>query len=218
MVRAASRWSGVPAKSERRSGSFAKPGNSSTKAGPMSKAIAMGLNCVPRLVLDGPAPREFESCLDSPRLLQRFPSMQRLLTLSVFLLSILVSSPSFSADFADGLDAYQMGDYAAAFEEWIPLAEQGNASAQYYLGVMYRNGDEVNQDYNTAINWYVLAAEQGHANAQFKLGLIYDMGIGVDRDIGIAIMWYTFAAEQGNANARFRLASMRKPSETDSEN
>ena len=144
--------------------------------------------------------------------------MKRLLTLSVFLLSALVSSSSLSADFATGLDAYQRGDYASAFEEWIPLAEQGNASAQYNLGRMYRNGDDVKQDYGNAVNWYILAAEQGHANAQFKLGLMYDMGIGVERDIGTAIMWYTFAAEQGNSDARYRLGNMRKSSETDSEN
>ena len=144
--------------------------------------------------------------------------MKRLLTLSVFLLSALVSSSSLSADFAKGLDAYQRGDYASAFEEWIPLAEQGNASAQYNLGRMYRNGDDVKQDYGSAINWYILAAEQGHANAQFKLGLMYDMGIGVERDISTAIMWYILAAEQGNSNAQYRLGNMRKPSETDSEN
>lgn len=143
--------------------------------------------------------------------------MKRPLTLSIFLLSALVSSSSLSADFAKGLDAYQRGDYASAFEEWIPLAEQGNASAQYNLGRMYRNGDDVSQDYNSAINWYILAAEQGHANAQFKLGLMYDMGIGVNRDIGTAIMWYTLSAEQGNSNARFRLGNMHSQSETGSE-
>jgi TPR repeat protein len=144
--------------------------------------------------------------------------MKRPLTLSIFLLSALGSSPSLSADFAKGLDAYQGGDYASAFEEWIPLAEQGNASAQYNLGRMYRNGDDVKQDYGSAINWYILAAEQGHANAQFKLGLMYDMGIGVDRDIGTAIMWYTLSAEQGNSNARFRLDNMHSQSEPGSEN
>jgi hypothetical protein len=184
----------VPVKGISRSVSFTKYGNSSTKADHMSEASALGLTCNPRLVLDGPAPRNFESHLDSSKLLQKFQSMQRLLALSVFLLSVLVSSHCFSAGFAEGLDAYQMGDYASAFEEWIPLAEQGKASAQYYLGVMYRNGDDVIQDYNTAINWYILAAEQGYAKAQFRLGLMYDMGTGIDRDVGIAIMWYTFAA------------------------
>ncbi len=134
--------------------------------------------------------------------------MKRLLALSVVLLSIMVGTPVQSADFAKGLDAYRMGDYATAFEEWIPLAEQGNASAQYNLGVMYRNGDDVNQDYDSAVNWYILAAEQGHDVAQFKLGLMYDMGIGVNRDISTAVMWYTLAAEQGNSSARYRLDSM----------
>jgi TPR repeat protein len=134
--------------------------------------------------------------------------MKRLLALSVVLSSIMVGIPVLSADFAKGLSAYQMGDYATAFEEWIPLAEQGDASAQYNLGVMYRNGDDVNQDYDSAFNWYILAAEQGHDDAQFKLGLMYDMGIGVNRDISTAIIWYTFAAEQGNTSAQFRLDSM----------
>ena len=141
--------------------------------------------------------------------------MKRLLALSVFLSSVLVGTPVTSADFAKGLEAYQMGDYATAFEEWIPLAEQGDASAQYNLGVMYRNGDEVSQDYHSAINWYILAAEQGHDDAQFKLGLMYDMGIGVNRDVNTAIMWYTFAAEQGNSNAQYRLDSMDREARAD---
>jgi len=140
--------------------------------------------------------------------------MKRLPSLSVFL-SSLIGTSALSADFAKGLDAYQMGDFATAFEEWIPLAEQGDASAQYNLGVMYRNGDDVTQDYNSAINWYILAAEQGHDNAQFKLGLMYDMGIGVKRDISTAIMWYTFAAEQGNTNAQYRLDSMDREARTE---
>ena len=50
-----------------------------------------------------------------------------------------------------GLDeavaAYQRGDYASAFREFRPLAEQGNANAQYNLGIMYDNGQGVSQDY-----------------------------------------------------------------------
>ena len=136
--------------------------------------------------------------------------MKRLHMPSVLLFTLLAGAPALSADFAKGLDAYQMGDYATAFEEWMPLAEQGNASAQYSLGVMYRNGDDVTQDYNSALNWYILAAEQGHDDAQFKLGLMYDMGIGANRDISTAIMWYTFAAEQGNTSAQYRLDSMSR--------
>jgi uncharacterized protein len=52
--------------------------------------------------------------------------------------------------------------------KWYRLAaEQGNASAQYNLGVMYEKGQGVPQDYKTAVKWFRLAAEQG--NAGWKL-------------------------------------------------
>ncbi len=46
----------------------------------------------------------------------------------------------------EGVAAYHRGDYATAFREWHPLAKQGNAKAQYNLGVMYGNGLGVPQD------------------------------------------------------------------------
>jgi len=52
-----------------------KLSNSHAKAGPMSAASALGLTCVPRLELDGPAPRHFESQPDSPRINQRLLSI-----------------------------------------------------------------------------------------------------------------------------------------------
>jgi TPR repeat protein len=44
---------------------------------------------------------------------------------------------SWSQDFQKGLTAFQSGDYATALREWTPLAKQGNAGAQYNLGLMY---------------------------------------------------------------------------------
>ena len=38
------------------------------------------------------------------------------------------------ADIAKGVKAYQRGDYTTAFNEWLPLAEQGDAKAQNHLG------------------------------------------------------------------------------------
>ena len=63
--------------------------------------------------------------------------MNRLLILSVLLLTLLVGNPAVSADFQKGLDAAQKGDFATALREWTPLAEQGDADAQFCLGVMY---------------------------------------------------------------------------------
>ena len=62
------------------------------------------------------------------------------------------------AGFDEGEGAYNRGDYGTALREWRPLAEQGNAAAQYNLGFMYRNGQGVTQDYAQAHMWYNLAA------------------------------------------------------------
>ena len=77
---------------------------------------------------------------------------------------------SASADFQKGLTAAQRGDYATALREWKPLAEQGNADAQYNLGVMYAQGKGIPQNHKTAVKWYRLAAKQGDAFAQYNLG------------------------------------------------
>ena len=74
-------------------------------------------------------------------------------------LSLLVSFPSWSADFGKGLAAAERGDYVTALREWRPLAEQGHAKAQFNLGVMYKKGMGVAQDYSQAAKWYRRAAE-----------------------------------------------------------
>jgi hypothetical protein len=51
--------------------------------------------------------------------------MKRLLILPVLLLTLLVETPAFSADWDKGLTAYRSGDYATALREWTPLAKQG---------------------------------------------------------------------------------------------
>ena len=69
-------------------------------------------------------------------------------------------------------------------------AEQGDAGAQYNLGVMYDNGAGVPEDDAAAVRWYRLAAEQGLARAQNNLGVMYDNGAGVPEDDAEAVRWY----------------------------
>ena len=49
-------------------------------------------------------------------------------------------------------------------------AEQGDATAQFNLGVMYAKGEGVPQDDAEAVRWFRLSAEQGHASSQGALG------------------------------------------------
>jgi TPR repeat protein len=135
--------------------------------------------------------------------------MKRIATLCLTLAVLLGSAGvSWSADFQKGIDAYQRGDYAAALIELTPLAEQGNAGAQYVLGVMYDLGQGVPEDDQTAVKWWTLAAEQGQADAQYALGDMYRNGDGVPQDDQAAVKWWTLAAEQGKAVAQFFLGLM----------
>jgi len=98
------------------------------------------------------------------------------------------------AGFDEGMAAYDRGDYATAIRELRPLAEQGNADAQFNLGVMYANGLGGPQDYSRAVKWYRKAAEQGYAQAQYYLGLIYEDGLSVPQDHLKAHVWFNLAA------------------------
>jgi len=126
----------------------------------------------------------------------------------LLILLLLVPSLIWGADFQKGLTAAKQGDYATALKELTPLAEQGDASAQYNLGVMYAHGDGVVQNYKTAVKWYTLAAIQGNASAQYNLGVMHDKGWGVVQNYQIAVKWYTLAAEQGIASAQSNLGDM----------
>lgn len=66
------------------------------------------------------------------------------------------------ADFEEGLEAYNNGDYARALAEMKSSAEQGHAGAQCNLGFMYGNGEGVAQDYAYAYMWFNIASSNGN--------------------------------------------------------
>ena len=75
------------------------------------------------------------------------------LTLAILLGGV---GTTWGADFNKGVDAYFSDDYATALRELRPLAEQGHAGAQSFLGWMYYEGKGVPQDDKTAVKWYTL--------------------------------------------------------------
>ena len=131
-------------------------------------------------------------------------TMRRFL-FAVFL--VVACATGAAADsFEDGRSAYERGDYAQAMNLLRPLAAQGDARAQFNLGVMYRHGEGVPQDAQEAVTWYRKAAEQGYAPAQYNLGVMYRHGQGVPQDAQEAVKWYRRAAEQGH-EAEFMVRS-----------
>ena len=121
--------------------------------------------------------------------------------LSLLLLSFLVS-PLFAVSF----------DCSSAISETekatCSSAEQGDANAQYDLGIMYVFGEAVERDYKRAVYWLSKAAKQEHSGAQWTLGLMYDHGEGLEQNYEKALYWYKKAAEQGDARAQNDLGLM----------
>ncbi len=134
--------------------------------------------------------------------------MRALRTVVVLVLALALPAPVLAADLEAGLEAYDRGDYATALEEWRPLAEQGDAGAQFNLGLLYDMGRGVPQNYAEAAKWYRLAADGGYDKAQFNLALMYNNGTGVTQDYAEAMKWFRLAAEQGDALAQYNLGVM----------
>ncbi|MGO8754355.1 MAG: tetratricopeptide repeat protein [Gallionellaceae bacterium] len=106
---------------------------------------------------------------------------------------LLISCAGCADHFKQGVDAYRKADYSTAMKELRPLAENGDASAQNYVGFMYDNGQGVPVDYKLAGEWYSKAAEQGNEVAQHNLGLLYGNGLGVQQDWVQALKWINLA-------------------------
>lgn len=79
-------------------------------------------------------------------------------------------------------------------------AEEGDAEAQYQLGLYYAFDDDAK-----SVEYYIKAAEQGHAAAQCNLATCYSGGRGVAQNYQKALQLYSMSAEQGYANAQFYL-------------
>jgi TPR repeat protein len=92
-------------------------------------------------------------------------------------------------------------DYAAAASWFRKAAEQGNAYAQHFCGLMYARGKGVPNDYAIAASWFRMAAEQENAGSQSSLGLLYAEGLGVPQDHVEAHKWFNLAAANGDDEA-----------------
>ena len=104
---------------------------------------------------------------------------RRLAWLLVVALSCELGADSTSASWATEPDvakkrdsaaaAYFEGDYATAAGIWRPLAEQGDAQAQYFLGAQYEQGEGVLQDRDWAARFTGRPVSSPHAGGRPRL-------------------------------------------------
>lgn len=121
-------------------------------------------------------------------------------------LVLLVSFSAFVyADIDEGLEAIQSENYSLAFKEFAHLAVEGDAHAQFYLGVMYNKGYGVEQSLEKAIQWYEEASSGGIPEAQYNLGLLHYNGEGAVEDYVEAARWMRLAAEAEMTKAQYEM-------------
>ncbi len=100
-----------------------------------------------------------------------------------------------------GYQSYLKGDYDDAYNEWLPLAELGDAEAQFNIAVMLDEGAGRSRDLSAAAEWYRKAAEQGFVDAQTNLAMMYLRGDGLEKNPTSASDWLRRAADQGDKEA-----------------
>jgi uncharacterized protein len=127
--------------------------------------------------------------------------------IAAIVLASAFAAPLAAGSFEDAVDAHARGDYAKALRLIRPLANDGDAAAQFNLGLMYLTGQGVQQDDAAAALWFRKSAEQGYVLAQTNLGVLYRDGRGVAQGVTEAVMWFRKAAEQGDAVAEFLLGN-----------
>jgi hypothetical protein len=120
--------------------------------------------------------------------------------------AIVAAGPNATADETDARAALQKGDYEKAVAELKPMAEQGDASAQYLLAETYFGGHGGTM--MEALKWMSAAADQGYAQAQARLGLIYGTGKGVATNYEEAYRWFSLAAARADPKQQRNLKTI----------
>jgi uncharacterized protein len=92
---------------------------------------------------------------------------------------------------------FERSEYETAARLLRPLAEQGDARAQFSLGYLYSTGQGVSEDQREAVNWISKAAEQAYPQAQYAMGCHCAQGKGVAQDYLQAYVWFSLAADNG---------------------
>jgi len=134
------------------------------------------------------------------------------LATAILLLALTAHGPAAQADtLKEATTAFAKKQYAAAAKLFRPLAEKGNAIAQYKVAMMHKMGLGVPKSEKEARKWSRLAARQGNPQAQTLLGSLYYKASGEESpDTVRAYMWYEVAALQGDAEAKKDLAVLTK--------
>lgn len=125
----------------------------------------------------------------------------------VFLLTACLALPSF-AELSDAVQAFNKADYKLAYPELLSLANEGNPTAAYYLGRMYREGLGVDADTDKAVQYFEQADRDHYPEAAVALGQMVIKGEGTMQNLDLGLQYLKKAAYAGNDDALYALGKM----------
>lgn len=96
-------------------------------------------------------------------------------------------------------------DMMKAIGFYMRAAAQGNAVAQYQLGVIFERGQGVPHDLTTAISYWEAGTAQNQPACCNCMAVAYETGEGKQRDMKTALSWYSKSADNGSRVALFNL-------------
>ncbi len=112
------------------------------------------------------------------------------------------------AQYQEGLDAIEQGEYARAVSLLRRAAGQGQLEAQKSLANLFLSGEVVTRDDHEAARWLREAAGQKDSEAQYLLATLYERGQGVPKKRSEAMRLHSLASNQGHVKSMVRLARL----------
>jgi uncharacterized protein len=122
---------------------------------------------------------------------------------------LLLAGPATAETLEEAVRAMDAGRHAQAAEWLKPLANDGDAAAQFRLGSLYYHGQGVPEDEVMAVFWWKKSAAHGNPDAMFQLAGAYLFGTQAGKFVSDpdreAAIWYFQAASAGHAEAQYHL-------------
>jgi len=111
-----------------------------------------------------------------------------------------------------GKAAYLSGKINKAASYLLPVAKQGHAESQYYLGLAYSSDNWAGHNTALAYSFLLSAADQNHKSAMWQIGRMHETGTGVEKDLILATDWYRKSKDQvSSTNIKLASVSNKDP-------
>jgi TPR repeat protein len=121
--------------------------------------------------------------------------MSRMITKSMgcaLLLSVLLPQAA-QAQFLDGFNHFQKGEFCEAREAWLDDEPDGDSSSAFGIAETYSRGLCVQEDQVKASRWYLTAALRGFSRGRAEIGIRYAYGKGVEPNAYKSYVWLSIA-------------------------